>query len=205
MRSHLKFQLEYYLTQLSEIINNESIRPQYETRELALDNLLQLCRIPGFTAELYINYDCDLYSTNIFEDLSQLLSKNSLSATQVIYSIHTLSIDILLTIVESIEKNCQLAKSRPSKGQVLEYSNEELTDIVIQLKHSRTNSNADSLQVETDGITSGNESSVFVENINNYLQHNTSKLNQFDSIVTQEQLLNIKNKKRVSVIYFNVS
>ncbi|XP_052865442.1 Golgi-specific brefeldin A-resistance guanine nucleotide exchange factor 1 [Anopheles cruzii] len=127
LRAQLKFQLEHYLTRVADMIVNDSPRILYEARELAMDNLLQLWRIPGFAAELYINYDCDLYCTNLFEDLSKLLSKNTLSATQAIYSIHTLSMDALLTIVESIERNCVQAKS----GQKPTY-----------LRHSRNNSYA---------------------------------------------------------------
>uniref|UniRef100_A0A2M4A2P8 Putative pattern-formation protein/guanine nucleotide exchange factor n=1 Tax=Anopheles triannulatus TaxID=58253 RepID=A0A2M4A2P8_9DIPT len=127
LRAQLKFQLEHYLTRVADMIMNDSPRILYEARELAMDNLLQLWRIPGFAAELYINYDCDLYCTNLFEDLTKLLSKNTLSATQAIYSIHTLSMDALLTIVESIERNCVQAKS----GQKPTY-----------MRHSRNNSYA---------------------------------------------------------------
>lgn len=117
LRSNLKFQLEYYLTKISEIIVSENIRILYETRELALDNLLQLWRIPGFAAELYINYDCDLYCTNLFEDLTKLLSKNTLSA---IHGQNILSLDTLLTVVDSIEKNCSKSKN----GDPVNYTSE---------------------------------------------------------------------------------
>lgn len=117
LRSNLKFQLEYYLTKISEIVVSENIRILYETRELALDNLLQLWRIPGFAAELYINYDCDLYCTNLFEDLTKLLSKNTLSA---IHGQNILSLDTLLTVVDSIEKNCSKSKN----GDPVNYTSE---------------------------------------------------------------------------------
>jgi len=42
---------------------------------LPLDSVVQLWRIPGFVTELYLNYDCDLYCPNLFEDLTKLLSK----------------------------------------------------------------------------------------------------------------------------------
>lgn len=106
LRSHLKFQLEYYLNKLAEIIASENPKTLYESRELALENILQLWRIPGFVAELYINYDCDLYCTNLFEDLTNLLSRNALSAIQSVYTTHLLSLDALVAIVEVLEKNC---------------------------------------------------------------------------------------------------
>ena len=36
---------------------------------------LQLFRVPNLVMELYLNYDCDIYSTNVFEELCKLLSK----------------------------------------------------------------------------------------------------------------------------------
>jgi len=66
-----------YLTKLSEIITSDHPRITYEVRELALEAIVQLWRIPGLVTELYLNYDCDLYCSNLFEDLTKLLSKVS--------------------------------------------------------------------------------------------------------------------------------
>lgn len=122
LRSNLKFQLENYLVKLCDIIVSENTRIVYETRELALENLLQLFRVPGFAAELYINYDCDLYCVNLFENITKMLSKNALSAaaTQTIYSTHLLSLDSLLTVIEAIDKNCMSLK----KGNTVSYKSE---------------------------------------------------------------------------------
>ena len=60
-----------------EIIVSESVRISYEQCEVALESVVQLLRIPGLVTELYLNYDCDLYCTNLFEDLMKLLSKVS--------------------------------------------------------------------------------------------------------------------------------
>ncbi|KAG8135077.1 hypothetical protein E2320_008127, partial [Naja naja] len=75
MREHLKFQLEMYIKKLMEIITVESPKMIYEMKEMALEAIVQLWRIPSFVTELYINYDCDYYCANLFEDLSKLLSK----------------------------------------------------------------------------------------------------------------------------------
>ena len=71
-----------YLTKLMDIIVSESNRVSYEHREIALESIVQLLRMPGLVTELYLNYDCDLYCSSLFEDLMKLLSKVS-SATQV--------------------------------------------------------------------------------------------------------------------------
>ena len=64
-----------YLGRLMDIMVSESPRISYEQREIALESIVQLLRIPGLVTELFLNYDCDLYCTNLFEDLMKLLSK----------------------------------------------------------------------------------------------------------------------------------
>lgn len=64
-----------YLKKLIDIITSENIKMPYEMKEMALEALVQLWRIPSFVTELYINYDCDFYCSSLFEDLTKLLSK----------------------------------------------------------------------------------------------------------------------------------
>lgn len=64
-----------YLKKLMDIITSENMKMPYEMKEMALEALVQLWRIPSFVTELYINYDCDFYCSNMFEDLTKLLSK----------------------------------------------------------------------------------------------------------------------------------
>ncbi|XP_066139607.1 Golgi-specific brefeldin A-resistance guanine nucleotide exchange factor 1 [Euwallacea fornicatus] len=111
LRRHLKFQMEKCLSKLMEIIVSDNQKVTYEHKEVALDNILQLWRIPGFVNELYLNYDCDMYCTNLYEDLSKLLSKNALSAMNGVWHTHLLSLDALITVMEGIETHCSEAKS----------------------------------------------------------------------------------------------
>lgn len=64
-----------YLKKLIDIITSENIKMPYEMKEMALEALVQLWRIPSFVTELFINYDCDFNCSNLFEDLTKLLSK----------------------------------------------------------------------------------------------------------------------------------
>lgn len=115
LRTHLKYQLECYLNKLMEIIVSDSAKATYEHKEIALDSLLQLWRIPGFVSELYLNYDCDMYCTNLYEEITKLLAKNAISATSGVYHTHLLSLDALLTVVENIEHHCNEDKGDDSK------------------------------------------------------------------------------------------
>ncbi|XP_055952129.1 Golgi-specific brefeldin A-resistance guanine nucleotide exchange factor 1-like isoform X1 [Argiope bruennichi] len=106
LRTHLKFQLEMFLKTLMEMIASETTKISYEQREISLDCIAQLWRIPGLVTELYINYDCDLYCSNLFEELTKMLSKNSYPVSGL-YSVHLLSLEALLAVIENIENHCQ--------------------------------------------------------------------------------------------------
>ncbi|XP_075238410.1 sec7 domain-containing protein garz isoform X2 [Lycorma delicatula] len=105
LRTHLKFQLERFLSSLTEIIISDSPKISYEQKEVALEAVVQMWRIPGLVTELYLNYDCDLYCPNLYEELTKLLSKNAFPVSGV-YNTHLLSLDALLTIIDSIESHC---------------------------------------------------------------------------------------------------
>ncbi|CAL1527993.1 unnamed protein product [Lymnaea stagnalis] len=105
MRQHLKFQLENYLLRISELIISDSLKITYDHREIALDFVVQMWRVPGLVTELYLNYDCDLYCSNLFDDMTKLLSKNAFPVSGL-FTIHLLSLDALLTCVDSIEQHC---------------------------------------------------------------------------------------------------
>ncbi|XP_068183227.1 Golgi-specific brefeldin A-resistance guanine nucleotide exchange factor 1 isoform X2 [Antennarius striatus] len=107
MRLHLKFQLEMYLKKLMDIITSENVKMPYEMKEMALEALVQLWRIPSFVTELYINYDCDFYCSSLFEDLTKLLSKNAFPVSGQLYTTHLLSLEALLTVIDSTEFHCQ--------------------------------------------------------------------------------------------------
>ncbi|XP_006807127.2 Golgi-specific brefeldin A-resistance guanine nucleotide exchange factor 1 [Neolamprologus brichardi] len=117
MRVHLKFQLEMYLKKLIDIITSENIKMPYEMKEVALEALVQLWRIPSFVTELYINYDCDFYCSNLFEDLTKLLSKNAFPVSGQLYTTHLLSLEALLTVIDSIEAHCQARSSIAQQDQ----------------------------------------------------------------------------------------
>ena len=93
--------------------NNPKIT--YEHKELVLDMIVRLYKMPDFITELYVNYDCDLYTHNIFEDLTKMLSKNAFPVAGF-YSTQFLSLQALLTVVESVEQQCE--KKVDESGQI---------------------------------------------------------------------------------------
>lgn len=159
-------------------------------RELALDNLLQLWRIPGFVTELYINYDCDLYCTDMFESLTNLLSKYTLSATNAVYSTHIIAMDTLISVIDCIERNCAAAKNNSNALAHTPAAN------VGGSRHSRHNSGLEGIVIDN-----GEEP---VENIENFINNSSQRLRmqskgstEGGAEITTEQLANVKEKKRL--------
>ncbi|KAF9795917.1 hypothetical protein SFRURICE_007436 [Spodoptera frugiperda] len=114
LRTHLKFQMEAFYKKIIEIISADTTKAIYELKEihhLALESLAQMFRIPGLCAEIYLNYDCDVYCMNVFEELTKLLSKNVVSSTA--YNIHSLSLEALMTIIEAVEMGCSNKEIKP--------------------------------------------------------------------------------------------
>ncbi|KAK0421394.1 hypothetical protein QR680_015210 [Steinernema hermaphroditum] len=105
LRTNLKFQLEGYFLKLQSIITSDQTKVSYEHKEMALESLVHLWRIPGLVSELYLNYDCDLYCTNLFEDLTKLLMEHAFPVVGL-RSTNILSLDALLTVVDTIDTNC---------------------------------------------------------------------------------------------------
>ncbi len=104
----------------------------YEHKELGLDLIVRLYRLPGFLTQLYLNFDCDMYASNVFEDLTKMLSKNAFPVTGL-YSTHFLSLDALLTVVEVIESQCQ--KRILTSSNKVRACQHYLTSIIFTYEH----------------------------------------------------------------------
>lgn len=104
--------MEAFFKKIIELISMDTVKATYELKEihhLAIESLSQLFRIPSLCTELYLNYDCDVYCINVFEEITKLLSKNVVSSTA--YNIHSLSLEAMMTIIEAIEAGSQKEKS----------------------------------------------------------------------------------------------
>ncbi|KAM4615448.1 Golgi-specific brefeldin A-resistance guanine nucleotide exchange factor 1 [Polymixia lowei] len=157
MRVHLKFQLEMYLKKLMDIITSENIKMPYEMKEMALEALVQLWRIPSFVTELYINYDCDFYCSNLFEDLTKLLSKNAFPVSGQLYTTHLLSLEALLTVINSTEAHCQARVLNNSAQQ-------DQPDTMPPDAESSTNNSTDTTDVSRLGNGSNGQNVLEAEN-----------------------------------------
>ena len=113
---HLKYQFEALLIRLMDIITTGNA--PFEFREIAAEYLVAFFRhLTHLPHEIYFNYDCDPFATNLLEDLLQLFSKNCFTTlvspqtssmsnvcTFHFSSMQMLSLDALLAILKSLQK-----------------------------------------------------------------------------------------------------
>ncbi|TPP61169.1 Golgi-specific brefeldin A-resistance guanine nucleotide exchange factor 1 [Fasciola gigantica] len=105
MRKHLKLQMEVYLQRLTAICSPDNESTSYERREVALDSVVRLFLVPGLATELYVNYDCDPYCSNLFEDIAKMLAKNAYPVDRLMGT-HLLALDALLAVLNTIGTQC---------------------------------------------------------------------------------------------------
>ena len=75
IKNHMKVQLEVFLTSihLRLLQTQQSTFTMQAKQELALESLLEFCREPSLMQDLYINYDCDVQCTNLFDSIIAVL------------------------------------------------------------------------------------------------------------------------------------
>ncbi len=168
-----------------------------------LDFLIQLWKLPCFVTELYLNYDCDLFGSNLFEDTTKLLSKNTFPLQTGINSTHLLCLDGLLSILDGIEGHCtvRIASNPNSSGSSDEsnssvfYHDEQEAGSQTDRPSDRIFTRADSTFEEPD-IPSGPvppKGKGFVNNNNVFGSEEMV-------LPTHEQLMAIRHKKKVTTL-----
>merc|ERR1712228_1076484 len=75
VKEQIRVQLEVFFISIHLRIA-ESESSSFEQKELILESIVEFCREPDLIIGLYTNYDCQIGSTHLFEDLCNfLLSK----------------------------------------------------------------------------------------------------------------------------------
>ncbi|EFA78188.1 Arf guanyl-nucleotide exchange factor [Heterostelium album PN500] len=111
LRHCLKAQFEeFFNVLLKNIVDNKQL---FELQELALEGLRDFCKFPLAMVELFVNYDCEIYSSNVFESLCKTLYKNSFPLSGPLNTLHMLSLENLLSIIQSIDDRSKYPRYIP--------------------------------------------------------------------------------------------
>ncbi|KAL1189627.1 ARF guanine-nucleotide exchange factor GNL1 [Cardamine amara subsp. amara] len=102
LRTELKVQLEAFFSCVLLRIAQSKHGSSYQQQEVAMEALVDLCRQHTFMAEVFANFDCDITCSNVFEDVSNLLSKSSFPINGPLSAMHILALDGLISMVQGM-------------------------------------------------------------------------------------------------------
>ncbi|CAH2079880.1 unnamed protein product [Thlaspi arvense] len=102
LRTELKVQLEAFFSCVLLRIAQSKHGSSYQQQEVAMEALVDLCRQHTFIAEVFVNFDCDITCSNVFEDISNLLSKSAFPVNGPLSAMHILALDGLISMVQGM-------------------------------------------------------------------------------------------------------
>lgn len=77
---------------------------------------MQLCRLPCFWEDLYLNYDCHLFCPDVCAALVNMLSEQAFPVENRLLTIHITALDSLIALGQGIEARMDLPHSRGVPG-----------------------------------------------------------------------------------------
>ncbi|KAH9604815.1 hypothetical protein KSS87_008652 [Heliosperma pusillum] len=102
LRTKLKLQLEAFFSSVILRLAESKYGASYQQQEVAMEALVDFCRQKTFMNEMYANFDCDLTSRNIFEDLINLLSRSAFPVNSPLSTLHILALEGLIAVIEGM-------------------------------------------------------------------------------------------------------
>ena len=220
IKDHLKVQLEVFLTSVHLRTLSFSLSPQTqeriwacspERRELALESLLEFCREPMLMADLYLNYDCDMNCTNLFETicatLCSILVEHSKEASSSIDDddsiaglstkpklniLNRLALEGILAVIDAIARKCRSSPKFNVNASIIEPTNIDSNPVALPSPPDSGNSDflGNTLYIRSDSLS---ESFEF-ENIDGDLNHSDASESEWS--VAQNVLRERKIHKR---------
>nr|AAA91150.1 GNOM [Arabidopsis thaliana] len=102
LRTELKLQLEAFFSCVILRLAQGKYGPSYQQQEVAMEALVNFCRQKSFMVEMYANLDCDITCSNVFEELSNLLSKSTFPVNCPLSAMHILALDGLIAVIQGM-------------------------------------------------------------------------------------------------------
>eukprot|EP00002_Diphylleia_rotans_P014604 TRINITY_DN2845_c0_g1_i8.p1 TRINITY_DN2845_c0_g1~~TRINITY_DN2845_c0_g1_i8.p1 ORF type:complete len:1462 (-),score=322.47 TRINITY_DN2845_c0_g1_i8:108-4493(-) len=116
LRDVLKLHMEYFFTDVFlDALRSKTL--SLDRQEVVLESLLQFCQLPFFFAELFVNYDASLTSSNLFEDISKALSKYCIPGKSPLHSGHVLSLQCIVAALNMIGERSIDENSRTRRDE----------------------------------------------------------------------------------------
>ncbi|GJW13804.1 ARF guanine-nucleotide exchange factor GNOM [Tanacetum coccineum] len=124
LRTELKLQLEAFFSCVVLRLAQSRYGASYQQQEVAMEALVDFCRLKSFMVEMYANLDCDITCSNIFEDLASLLSKSAFPVNCPLSAMHILALDGLIAVIQGMAERISNA---PVSSELAPVNLEEYT------------------------------------------------------------------------------
>ncbi|KAM5547703.1 ARF guanine-nucleotide exchange factor GNL2 [Rosa sericea] len=125
LRRYIRLQLEsFFAFVLFRVAGAPGATTQLQ--EVALEGIINFCRQPSFVVEVYVNYDCDPFCHNVFEEIGKLLCKQSFPVGGPLSSLQIQAFEGLVVMIhniaDSIDKENDTSPSGPYPVEITEYT-----------------------------------------------------------------------------------
>lgn len=116
VRAELKLQLEAFFSCVILRLAQGGNGISYPQQEVAMEALVDFCRQKDFVVDMYVNLDCDVTCSDVFENIVNLLSKTAIPEDSSLSPMHILALDGLLAVIkrmtERISSGCASVNSK---------------------------------------------------------------------------------------------
>ena len=144
IKDQMKVQLEVFLTSVHLRVLERNCVP--ELCELTLESLLEFCQEPALMQDLYLNYDCDVHCTNLFEIICRTLASQAIGdsnesvggdSSDGLYNdevlrpvtvLNRLALEGILAVIDAISSRCIEHTSMIADVKSDHYSNNTVVD-----------------------------------------------------------------------------
>lgn len=100
VRTELKLQLEAFFSCVILRLAQGGNGVSYPQQEVAMEALVDFCRQKDFVADMYVNLDCDVTCSDVFENIVNLLSRTAIPEDSSLSSMHILALDGLVAVIK---------------------------------------------------------------------------------------------------------
>ncbi|KAK0584989.1 hypothetical protein LWI29_021769 [Acer saccharum] len=118
LRTELKVQLESFFSCVLLRLAQTKYGSSYQQQEVAMEAIVDLCRQQTFMTEMYANFDCDIISNNLFEDLANLLSKSAFPVNGPLSAMHVLALDGMISLIQGMAERVSNELPTPEGASV---------------------------------------------------------------------------------------
>ncbi|OIW14185.1 hypothetical protein TanjilG_21325 [Lupinus angustifolius] len=124
LRTELKLQVEAFFSCVILRLAQGRYGASYQQQEVAMESLVDFCRQKTFMVDMYANFDCDITCSNVFEELTSLLSRSAFPVNCPLSAMHILALDGLTAVIKGMAERIsnESVSSEYSPVNLEEYS-----------------------------------------------------------------------------------